>query len=358
MTKVLLTTNHPAPYINRWIEKMNLYYDTDVLYYAEKAKVKAWKKFSPYQGEIISKMGFVKLTNYVSHADLVILGGWNNLYYFAILVYGLFTKRKIALFSDYPKPQKKNLKYFIKRIVFKNCFSAILCATQSSCQFYASIYGIDKSKLFVFPYMSMDVIEQDAIAMYWTKRMKQISDGDRIRIFIANNFYERKGYETIFKAFRKLKNENLLSRFSIKIAGVGEDLEKYKEVFHQLDSEIIFLDWIEDEEYTRTMLNTDVFIHASIFEPFGIPPIDAMKCGKVLVCSKGIKSVEGIIEDGSNGYDFNPKDDDKLYKNLCSILQHRNELEQIGTKAKEEIYKYYNENTIIESINKTISLEK
>lgn len=60
------------------------------------------------------KMGFVKLTNYVSHADLVILGGWNNLYYFAILVYGLFTKRKIALFSDYPKPQKKNLKYFIK----------------------------------------------------------------------------------------------------------------------------------------------------------------------------------------------------------------------------------------------------
>lgn len=78
MTKVLLTTNHPAPYINRWIEKMNLYYDTDVLYYAEKAKVKAWKRFSPYQGEIISKMGFVKLTNYVSHADLVILGGWNK----------------------------------------------------------------------------------------------------------------------------------------------------------------------------------------------------------------------------------------------------------------------------------------
>lgn len=101
---------------------MNLYYDTDVLYYAEKAKVKAWKRFSPYQGEIISKMGFVKLTNYVSHADLVILGGWNNLYYFAILVYGLFTKRKIALFSDYPKPQKKEPQILYKKDSLQELF--------------------------------------------------------------------------------------------------------------------------------------------------------------------------------------------------------------------------------------------
>lgn len=356
MTKILLTTNHPAPYINRWIERMNLYYDTDVLYYAEKARIKAWKNFSPYQGKIMSKISIVKLINYVSHADLVILGGWNNWRYFSVLMYGVFTHRKIVLFSDYPEPQNKNLKYFIKKIVFKKCFSAILCATQSTCQFYSSTYGIDNSMLFVFPYMSMNIIEQNGA--YWEKRMKQILIGDKIRIFIANNFYERKGYETVFKAFEKLRKENLLSNFFIRIAGVGEDLNKYKEAFHQLDSEIMFLDWIEDDQYSQIMLDTDVFIHASIFEPFGIPPIDAMKCGKVLVASKGIKSVEGIIKDGVNGYDFNPKDDDKLYKNLCSILQHKNELEQIGEKAKEDIGKYYNENTIIESINRIISLKK
>lgn len=354
MTKILLTTNHPAPYINRWVEKMILYYDTDVLYYAAKAKVKAWRNFSPYHGGIISKIGLIRLAYHVSQADLIILGGWNSFYYFVILIYGLFIKRKFVLFSDYPELQKRNLKYLIKKIIFKNCFTAIFCATESTCQFYASIYGIDKSKLFVFPYMSMNVIKQNS--MYWTKRMKQISNGDKIRIFIANNFYERKGYETIFRAFERLEKVNLLSSFVIKIAGVGEDLEQYKERFHQLDSEIIFLDWIEDNEYTRTMLNTDIFVHASIFEPFGIPPIDAMKCGKILIASKGIKSIEGIIEDGVNGYDFNPKDDYKLYENLCSILQNRNKLKRIGEKAREDICKYYNENTIIESINKVVNI--
>lgn len=353
MTKILLTTNHPAPYVNRWIEKINLYYDTDVLYYAEKSELKAWKNFFPYNGEIISKTGLIKLANYVSHADLVILGGWNKLYYFAILMCGLFANRKIALFSDYPEPQKKNLKYLMKKIVFKNCFNAILCATQSTCQYYASVYGIDKSKLFVFPYMSIGIIEQKN--MFWTKRMREISNGDNIRIFIANNFYERKGYKTLLKAFERLRDENLLSQFSVRIAGVGEELEKYKEAFRQLDSEIIFMGWVEEDEYIRIMSDTDVFIHASVFEPFGIPPIDAMKCSKVLVASKGIKSVERIIEDGVNGYDFNPKDADKLYKNLRSILQRRNELDQIGEKAKEDIYKYYNGDTIIESINKVIN---
>ena len=354
MTRILLTTNHPAPYINRWIEKMNLYYDTDVLYYSAKAKVKAWKEFSPYHGEIISKIGIRRLACHVSKADLIILGGWNSLYYLVILILGLFHKRKIVLFSDYPEPQKRNFKFIIKKIIFKNCFNAIFGATQSTCCFYSSIYGIDKNKLFIFPYMSMNIIKQNS--MYWTKRIRQILDGDKIRIFIANNFYERKGYETILKAFKRLKNENLLSQFSIRIAGVGKNLEQYKDEFHQLDSEIIFLDWIEDDEYTRLMLNTDVFIHASIFEPFGIPPIDAMKCGKILVASKGIKSIEGIVEDGVNGYNFNPKDDCKLYKNLYSILQYRRELKRIGEKAKEDIYRYYNENTIIESINKIINI--
>lgn len=84
------------------------------------------------------------------------------------------------------------------------------------------------------------------------------------------------------------------------------------------------------------MLNTDVFIHASIFEPFGIPPIDAMKCGKVLVCSKGIKSVEGIIEDGSNGYDFNPKDDDKLYKTCVQSYSIEMNLNKLERKPKKK----------------------
>lgn len=353
MKKVLLTTNHPAPYINKWIESINLHYEIDVLYYAEKSKIKAWKYFSPYPGNIIKDLSITEIFKHVKHSDLVILGGWKKLHYLTIILCGLLTHRKLVLFSDYPTEHEKNIRYLIKKIIFRSCFDYIFCATQSTCNYYASTYNIANSKLLVFPYMSMKNLKEDF--SYWPKRIKQIQEGDNIRVFIANNFYERKGYRTVLKALEKLKNGNIISLFSFKIAGNGEEFEKYKEELQQLNPEIMFLGWIEDEQYNEMMLNTDIFIHASTFEPFGIPPIDAMKCGKVLIASKGVKSVEGIIENGVSGYYFDPKDDEKLYQILKLIISNKKSLDKIGGQAQKAINKYYKENIIIETIDKVIT---
>ena len=41
--------------------------------------------------------------------------------------------------------------------------------------------------------------------------------------------------------------------------------------------------WVEYAEYLDILAANDVFIHASLHEPFGIPPMDAMRYGKLVI---------------------------------------------------------------------------
>lgn len=133
-------------------------------------------------------------------------------------------------------------------------------------------------------------------------RIRKLRNKEKINIFIANNFVERKGYSILMEAFTLLKQNNLIDKFNIVIAGTGVLFEKYSKEFMNLSSNIILLGWIEQEEYLFNMNNCDVYIHASLFEPFGIPPLDAMARGKLLIVSDGVKSTDRIIEDSINGY--------------------------------------------------------
>lgn len=353
MKKVLLTTVHPAPYINGWVEKLKINYEIEVLYYLEKSKYKAYTDFIPCTGKYMGKLTYIELYRCVLHSDLIILGGWKKIRWFFLLLCGRLLKRKVALFSDYPMPQKKNLIYLVKKCIFRSCLDYVLCATKSTCNYYASLYGFGMNRLYIFPYASVDI---DHINKnYWPIRIEEIAAGDKIRVFIANSFFPRKGYNTVVKALERLKCDGLLNRFSFRIAGIGDEYEVYEKKFQELDADIKLLGWLEDSEYNLFMQNTDIYIHASSFEPFGIPPIDAMIYGKVLIVSKGVKSVEAFIVDGVNGYTICPNDHNKLYEHLKYILQNTHSMEKVGNEATNEIGRHYNNNIVLETLNKLFS---
>ena len=64
--------------------------------------------------------------------------------------------------------------------------------------------------------------------------INKFNEGGLIKIFIANNFYKRKGYSVVLKAFEILNNQNMLEKFDITIAGVGEESLFYRNIFSKL----------------------------------------------------------------------------------------------------------------------------
>ena len=158
----------------------------------------------------------------------------------------------------------------------------------------------------------------------------------------------RKGYSSIVEAFSIMSKNNSLNRFKIKIAGNGECFDETKTSLDGLNEDIEFLGWVEPDQYSHLINNCDIYIHASLFEPFGIPPLDAMCRQKLLVASNGVESVSSLLTTGVDGFLFSAGDG----KELAHILENIdvNNLYTIARKGRETLLSTYNKTVYQEAI--------
>lgn len=86
-----------------------------------------------------------------------------------------------------------------------------------------------------------------------------------------------KNIERIVEAFNKVRNEGYDYQLVIcgKKGWLYEDIfKKVKEL--KLEKEVIFTDYVTDEELEVLYKNTKLFVFPSLYEGFGFPPIEAM----------------------------------------------------------------------------------
>lgn len=349
---ILLTTVHPAPYVDRWINVLKQKYNLTIAYHEKKSKMKSWKTFHGYEGFCFSDFNIVAYLSLLKNYDFVIFGGWYNLYTLIGIFYLWILNRKFAVFSDYPDDKSLKRKiYYIKKYMLFKLIPYFFCATESCIKFYSENYSIPQNKLKLFQYIYAKS-NWEKVKLINKQRQRQISEGSRINLFIANNFYYRKGYDVLVNAFQMLHEQNSLNRFSITIAGHGVDFEKIKNEILSFDPTVNFVGWIEPDKYDELMESCDIFIHASFFEPFGIPPLDAMDKGKLLIVSDGVRSVDKLIINGVNGFSYKANDSCALYEILNSINVET--IYKIGEAGRNSLLSTYNAETCICSIEESI----
>ena len=347
MKKILITTNHPAPYINKQIEILRKEFEVDIIYHWRKDNYKTWNDFVGIEGKYFDELsifGFFK--EYKKH-DIAILGGWANKYCLLTILLNFLFRTKCGVFSDHPIPDfKKNNQYYFKRFVIFKCLDYIFCATDSTRKFYHNHYGIPYSKLLFYPYPYDDKYTEDNKKINAQRIELLKTSKEKINIFIANNFIDRKGYNFIVSAFVKLHRQNLLSHYCIKIAGNGVLFDSVKSKLDALYEDIEFLGWIESDQYVDLMNHCDIYIHASRFEPFGIPPLDALCREKLLIASQGVESVNALIENGVDGFLF--ETDNELVRILANL--DKNNIYTMGKKGRNKVLKTYNDTVYLTSM--------
>ena len=119
----------------------------------------------------------------------------------------------------------------------------------------------------------------------------------------------RKNLSLLINAFCELKKDN---KIDYKLVLVGRKGWKINEVLNKLDPEIskdiIITGFVEDEYLPYIYHNSDFFIFPSIYEGFGIPPLEAM-ASKVPVISSDIQSSLEILGDSCIYFKNNDKSD-------------------------------------------------
>lgn len=143
----------------------------------------------------------------------------------------------------------------------------------------------------------------------------------------------KKNLELLLKAFYLCQKEK--SNLHLVIA--GKKAWKYQTVFAQIEQlnlgeKIRFLDFIPYEDLPALYSSAEVFVFPSRYEGFGLPPLEAMKCGTPVITSN-ISSLPEIV--GEEGMMVSPDDHEELAESILKILsdqQLRSELSSYGLK--------------------------
>jgi glycosyltransferase involved in cell wall biosynthesis len=128
-------------------------------------------------------------------------------------------------------------------------------------------------------------------------------------VFIADIRRKEKGYEFLKNSLEKIENN-----IELYIIDRKENILSFK---NKLICVFCF-DKMSSVELANLLINKDVFISASFYEPFSISSVECMSAGLIPVLTKETGASELIVE-GVNGYLYNYNDSDKLIKILSEF---------------------------------------
>lgn len=135
----------------------------------------------------------------------------------------------------------------------------------------------------------------------------------------------RKNVASIVRAFNLLQTEgdDELKKCSLVIAGVKG--WKYEEIFDEIErspfkNKIILTDFITDDEKLMLYNLASVFVYPSLFEGFGLPPVEAMRCGVPVIVSNTSSFSEVI---GDAGIMIDPFQPQEIWYALREVLSSK-----------------------------------
>ncbi|MCL4370153.1 MAG: glycosyltransferase family 4 protein [Chloroflexi bacterium] len=96
-----------------------------------------------------------------------------------------------------------------------------------------------------------------------------------------------------------------------------------------LQEEVVFANYIPEHELPLWYNCADIFIYPSLYEGFGLPPLEAMACGTPVITSS-VSSLPEVV--GTAAITVDPLDVDALAEAIAKVLDNRS----LGARLSEE----------------------
>ena len=178
---------------------------------------------------------------------------------------------------------------------------------------------------------------------------------DKPYLLYTGVWRSHKNLPNLIKAFHILKSEYEFDGYLV-ITGRRDPVYEEEVVGEtqtlQLENDVIFTGSVPDEDLIKLYCAASVYVFPSLYEGFGLPPLEAMQCG-IPVCASDTSCTPEICGE-ENALFFNPHSPesiaDKIYQVLSSqTLRNKliqNGFERVNTfsweKMAQETLKIYN----------------
>ncbi len=296
--------------------------------------------------------------------EIVYLGGYSEIAYWTALFYSKIKGKKIIVEMDsneYNLRKKKFYKELLKRVFIKMCDYGITYGKLS--KNYLVDLGMPEDRIIIKPNITDNEFWLKEGKKYRARRDELILKfGFKEKNFIyVGRFSKEKNLFFMLKVFAMAKEETGDEKWGLIIVGDGplrEELIKFAKDKNIKD--VFFVPFKQKKELPLYYAVSDVFILPSLSEPWGIVINEAMASGVIPLVSERCGAVD-LVENGKNGFIFNPLDESELKEKMITIMKLPYEkLEAIKRNNLKKIKKFfpsYASDKIIELLN-IIKVEK
>ncbi|OGZ71090.1 MAG: hypothetical protein A2904_00040 [Candidatus Staskawiczbacteria bacterium RIFCSPLOWO2_01_FULL_33_9] len=199
----------------------------------------------------------------------------------------------------------------------------IIAISESTKKDLCKLYSINTQKVIVaYPGVSEVFFENSTMVQKPAKRP--------YLLYVGGRNYAYKNFDMLLNTF---VDKKYYSQFDLVLFGGEKDLSvSHKEIVEKYNQGT----WLRQESGTDEKLagiyaNATLFIYPSLYEGFGIPPLEAMAAGCPVVTSNASSLPEAV---GDAGLLFNPKDPHDLDQKIEKILYDKELVKNLIEKGK------------------------
>jgi len=157
--------------------------------------------------------------------------------------------------------------------------------------------------------------------------------GDQPYILSVGTLEYRRNLHRLVEAFGVLKRENKILNHQLILVGVkGESCNVIFEAVVKwgLEGEVRWLGHVPFEDLPALMNGADLFVYPSLYEGFGLPPLEAMACGTPVASSR-VSAIPEVV--GDAGIFFDPCNINEIAAAIDAVLRDDTLKKQLRTKG-------------------------
>lgn len=229
--------------------------------------------------------------------------------------------------------------------VDKRRFFDSICKKDRPNQFYVAVsestkadichyYSINPEKIFIIPpapcSQTFFPLEDEKLKL----SVQQKFHIDAPYILSLATIEPRKNISFLVDAYIKMISENPSLDHKLVLCGAkGWGFDRLFEKIKDYQDRIIVTGFIQDQDLAPLYSGADFFVYPSLYEGFGLPPVEAMKC-RVPVIVSDRSSLPEVV--GDAGLYVDPTSLDDLVKQMTLLAKDANLRSQLSEKGYQQ----------------------
>ncbi|MGA7934007.1 MAG: glycosyltransferase family 1 protein [Kovacikia sp.] len=197
----------------------------------------------------------------------------------------------------------------------------IICNSQHTKQDFCEYTGMDPDRVFVTPLAVASFFHPVTDAALIAATFQRYRLPDRPYLLSLATLEPRKNLNFLIRCFSQIIATD--PTLDLNLVLVGASGWKNTEIFQaasqnpQLRSRIIFTGYLPDHDLSALYSGATAFVYPSLYEGFGLPPLEAMQCGTPVITSHSSSLPEVV---GDAGILIDPTQTDDLCQAMLKVI--------------------------------------